>query len=89
MGRIVVDITGKRSDRLVGVRLLSIDPKTRRATWELKCDCGRTIEAHGCRINEGKLRSCGCLRLEGLARARAKNLALAKARREAREAQGR
>lgn len=50
------DITGERYGKLTAVRYLRTEGK--RSIWELRCDCGNTIEAPAYTLKRRK--SCGC-----------------------------
>ena len=63
MKSILIDLTGKRFNRLLvlnqGDRLR---PKVPR--WVCLCDCGKTIVTDGKSLRHGLSRSCGCLKNE-------------------------
>lgn len=69
----VKDRTGQRFGRLTVVRLYGIyhAPNARKsaAIWLCKCDCGTEIIARVDHLNDGSVKSCGCLRDENLRKA--------------------
>ncbi len=56
-----VDIQGKRFGRLVAMRWLRQDGKSRKAVWEFICDCGNTFEGWADNVMSGNTTSCGCV----------------------------
>lgn len=59
-GRNIKDRTGQRFGRLVAVRLE--DPQARgTARWVCRCDCGKEKVVSGSSLQQGGVRSCGCL----------------------------
>ena len=66
MGKLV-DMTGQRFGRLVVVeRATDDDSKSKEkiqhtSFWLCKCDCGNEIIASRIHLNDGHIRSCGCL----------------------------
>ncbi len=58
------DLTGVRSGRLVGVRILPERNKWGSVMWLCRCDCGAETAVSSVRLNKGQIRSCGCLRRE-------------------------
>lgn len=62
----MVDLTGRRFERLVVVRKAHSKPVPggTRLYWECLCDCGNTIFTEGGSLKGGKARSCGCLQKE-------------------------
>lgn len=59
----LIDLTGKRFERLVVVRLAGTDRRGE-ALWECKCDCGKTSCVLGSHLRAKRIRSCGCLQKE-------------------------
>ena len=63
----LLDLSGQRYGRLTVVQ-----PTDRRSTgsviFECRCDCGRTSFASGGNLRGGKVRSCGCSKVESLYR---------------------
>jgi hypothetical protein len=58
------DITGKRFTKLVVIKETGRSPAGH-VLWECKCDCGKTVEVEGYRLNRKNVQSCGCLLLVG------------------------
>jgi len=58
-----IDITGKRSGKLVAIKDVGTNKKLQRL-WECKCDCGNTIITKATNISTGKSKSCGCISKE-------------------------
>lgn len=56
------DITGRRFGRLVAVS--PAGKIGRAAVWLCRCECGKTTEVPIYNLNNGKTKSCGCLRRE-------------------------
>ena len=59
----VKDLTGKRFGRLT-VRGYAGSDAWGHALWQCKCRCGRRKTARGERLNDRRIRSCGCLARE-------------------------
>jgi len=57
-----IDITGKRSGRLVAIRFSHTQNK--KSMWLCLCDCGKETITVVTNINNGSTKSCGCLRAE-------------------------
>lgn len=56
------DLTGRKYGRLV---VTKVSHKTHSGTyWFCKCDCGNTIKAIINHLNNGHIKSCGCLKKE-------------------------
>lgn len=53
-----IDYTGRRQGRLVGIRKLAKKDSLGRTLWEMKCDCGRTIERPGVMLLRNRMTSC-------------------------------
>jgi 5-methylcytosine-specific restriction endonuclease McrA len=52
--------------------LTAIEPTDRRGLhreiyWRFKCDCGKTVEKNGTAVKSGKVKSCGCYRIDNIA----------------------
>lgn len=58
------NIIGDRFGRMVVVRLHDPGASGRHASWECRCDCGKTSVAQGSKLANGNTKSCGCLRRE-------------------------
>jgi hypothetical protein len=65
MGRLIIDLTGKRFGKLVVIKNNGIDSKSKKATWECLCDCGNTTIVRSDRIVSLKAKSCGCIKSSG------------------------
>ena len=59
MGKIV-DITGKRFGKLVAIRPIGTNGKSRMIQWECSCDCGKRKVIDGGTLRNGDTKSCGC-----------------------------
>lgn len=59
MGK-VIDLTGKRFERLVV--LGRAETKHKRIHWHCLCDCGNVCDVLGINLKSGKQKSCGCYR---------------------------
>lgn len=59
----VEDLSGERFGRLLVLERKEND-KTNHSQWLCKCDCGKIIITRGCRLIEGTVKSCGCLKRE-------------------------
>lgn len=64
MDKRILDITGKRFNRLTAVRLTNERTKSGACIWEFLCDCGKTIKVDGVSVRSGHTKSCGCLQPE-------------------------
>lgn len=62
MGRLAIDLTGKKFGRLTVVR--RVESKSSKARWLCRCDCGVDKEVCGCMLRSGNTRSCGCFQKE-------------------------
>lgn len=58
------DLTGKKFNRLTGVRKLHKNNKEKRWVWEFICDCGNKVEAVTHHVKAGGISSCGCFQKE-------------------------
>lgn len=55
----LIDLTGKRFGKLT---VLYRDPNTKkRVRWICQCDCGNIVNCAGSHLNNGDVKSCGCL----------------------------
>lgn len=54
------DLTGYRSNRLVGVRY--VGSEAGKSRWEVRCDCGTTFTMAATELTKGRQKSCGCAR---------------------------
>ena len=64
-----VNLTGQRFGRLIAVRATD-QRSNKKVIWECKCDCGNTVYVKSTLLKNGHTASCGCLRIETLARNR-------------------
>jgi hypothetical protein len=62
---VLIDLTGKRFERLVVSRREGVSPDGQ-ITWECKCDCGGVKVILGNSLRRGLTKSCGCYQLETL-----------------------
>lgn len=60
----VLDITGKRYGKLVAIRPTE-ERRFGKVVWECKCDCGNTRYVASSELQNGHVKSCGCLRSYG------------------------
>jgi len=60
-GKKIMDLTGRRSGRLVAIRPIDRKSKDKVTFWECRCDCGRISIQRATRIARGIRKSCGCL----------------------------
>ena len=71
------DLIGKRFGRLLVIKQIGIDKRTRQKKWLCKCDCGKEKETITSYLTSGDTKSCGCLRreseLKNLEKGRGKN----------------
>jgi hypothetical protein len=65
MGRKVIDIVCKRFGKLVVVKFLGSN-LVHGSYWLCFCLCGVWVTAYGSALKSGGVRSCGCLRKDGL-----------------------
>lgn len=65
----LIDLTGNRYGRLVVVRRAGHN-KRGQPVWICVCDCGNEKNILGFNLRNGQSTSCGCSRLEALARGR-------------------
>jgi len=56
---------GTRFDRLTVLGRAPKRGKTGDAWWRCRCDCGGSKDVRGYNLRFGKVRSCGCLQIEG------------------------
>lgn len=54
------DLTGQRYGKLIALRKIGTT-KHRHALWLCKCDCGNEKVANSLLLQQGKIKSCGCL----------------------------
>lgn len=69
-----IDMTGKRFGRLVVLGFAEVDKRSRLAKWKCICDCGGLIVTTGQSLRAGFTASCGCIRIEAVAKANAARL---------------
>lgn len=62
MKKIKVDLTGKKFGKLT---VLGVDDRnTRKTYWNCICECGNVKSARADSLQEGRVKSCGCLKKE-------------------------
>jgi hypothetical protein len=61
MGRKNIDRTGKKYNKLLVIEEAGKDTKGN-FLWKCQCDCGKIITVSGKNLNNGDVKSCGCLR---------------------------
>lgn len=57
------DLTGQRFGRLVVLRR-DLNPPRKETSWFVMCDCGQEKSVQASNLNNGHVKSCGCLRVE-------------------------
>jgi hypothetical protein len=62
MGKFV-DLTGKQFGRLTVLERIK-KPGSKRAYWKCQCKCGKMVFPETSQLNDGRCKSCGCLREE-------------------------
>jgi cytochrome c553 len=62
---IPLDLTNVRFTRLTAIRLHETNSNKHRV-WQCLCECGATVYATVQNLQRGKVKSCGCLKREGL-----------------------
>ena len=68
----LIDLTGQRFGRLVVVeRAANAGGPGKQAWWTCRCDCGGAHAVRSQELRDGRVRSCGCLRPEWLAKRQA------------------
>ena len=63
---LAIDLVGKQFGRLTVVKRAGANPWNRRALWSCLCVCGNQVIASGIHLRHGMVKSCGCLRSEGV-----------------------
>lgn len=58
----LIDITGQTFGRLIVVE--HAGSRSNRALWRCRCECGNELIAQGKLLRKGKVKSCGCLRID-------------------------
>ena len=61
MGRPLIDLTGKKFNKLTVLKLDTDRSNTRVKYWICKCDCGNIKSIEGSRLKNGTTKACGCL----------------------------
>ena len=67
--KLASNLSGQRFGRLIAVRATE-ERNNNKVIWECKCDCGNTVYVKSTLLKNGHTASCGCLRIETLARNR-------------------
>ncbi len=57
-----IDLTGQKFDKLLVVDFAGIIKQ--KAFWLCKCDCGKIATLQSWPLRKGKVKSCGCLKIE-------------------------
>lgn len=57
-----MDIAGQRFGRLIAIELLPERSRTGSRLWRCLCDCGKEKIAPTSALNNGLIRSCGCMK---------------------------
>lgn len=65
-----LDLTGKKFGKLLAIKNTYERTQTKAGgfLWEFKCDCGNTHKALASDVKRGKIKSCGCIKEEFLAK---------------------
>ena len=59
----MIDLTGQKFNRLTVIRR-DKNTKHGHTTWLCMCNCGKTSVVRGYHLLSGKIKSCGCLKVE-------------------------
>lgn len=62
MGRKIIDITGKKFNKLTVIKFDKEKSNNKNKYWICKCDCGNIKSIEGNKIKNGLVKGCGCLR---------------------------
>jgi len=62
MGKFI-DLTGKQFGRLTVLEKVN-KPTSKRIHWKCQCECGKIVFPETGQLNDGRCKSCGCLREE-------------------------
>lgn len=62
MGRLALDIKGKKFARLLVIERHYGVKDTNNSYWRCRCDCGNECIVRGNKLTIGRFKSCGCLR---------------------------
>ena len=63
----VIDLTGRQFGRLTVIGDTG-ERRNYKAVWHCRCTCGREVDTLSASLQNGKTRSCGCLRKEELSK---------------------
>lgn len=55
------DLTGQKFNHLTVLSFKEINT-AHQSVWHCRCDCGKECDVTGCRMLDGSVKSCGCLR---------------------------
>lgn len=58
-----IDLIGQKFERLVVTKRLE-NNKHKNAVWECRCNCGNFTSATTASLKSGKVKSCGCLKID-------------------------
>ena len=64
LGPRMKDHTGERYGRLVALGFIELAAKRQHNKWLFQCDCGKEHAAIFASVQAGRIRSCGCFRVE-------------------------
>ena len=64
MGKTLIDLTGKKFNRLTVIKRSYPNNNWGNAKWLCKCDCGKEKVIEGSNLTRSLTKSCGCLRNE-------------------------
>lgn len=66
----IIELAGQSFERMTVVKRVT-SSNGHHAMWECLCSCGRTKVCRGSHLTRGKIRSCGCLHTEMMAKVKA------------------
>lgn len=67
------DLAGQTFGRLTVQGRVGVDSHGRNSIWLCRCECGTEVRARADHLRSGRMRSCGCLRVEVTQRTKTKH----------------
>ena len=64
MGKAILDLKGRKFDRLTVLELLPERNSRGHAVWKCECSCGNIINVVSYSLTSKNTKSCGCIRRE-------------------------